>query len=264
MVGLGELTQLETLRLRRTRVTDAGLRHLRELRRLRFLEIFLAPEVTDAGLSHLEATDTLRHLDLTNTGVADESLRIIGRHTQLTELILTGTEVSDQGLRHLEALTQLNTLHLLNTNVSPEGVAGLQERIPRCRILHGLADQREVAENILELGGKIGIGPLFSDQYLIVESLEELPDGPLSISNVAFAGMNEPLDEELAILQGLPDLKSVNIHSHVSEVGMARLGELTQLERLGLSRVGLTNAGLGQLRELRQLLDWRTLRRSTN
>ena len=70
------LRQLQSLNLGDTRVTDAGLEHLKELTELRSLD-FHSPSpayrtnVGDAGLEYLKRLTKLESLDLTYTKVTD-------------------------------------------------------------------------------------------------------------------------------------------------------------------------------------------------
>jgi hypothetical protein len=110
LVRLHELSQLETVLLKGTNVTDGEVAHLEglKLRRLWLSET----SITDAGLVHLE--------DL----------------KQLEFLFLNDTQLTDAGLTHLRGLTQLLWLDLQNTKVTDEGVDNLHGALPDCVIRH--------------------------------------------------------------------------------------------------------------------------------
>ena len=102
------MTELEELYLNNTRVTDAGLGHLRG-KKLRVL--FLGDlRVSDAGLAHLAEMTTLQRL------------------------MLNGTHVTDAGLTHLYGLSNLKDLALEGTKITPEGFAKLQKALPKTKI----------------------------------------------------------------------------------------------------------------------------------
>ena len=65
MVHLKGLTNLESLNLNRTKITDAGLSHLSALTKLSTLYL-AGPKVTDAGLVHLGGMTNLQDLWLGN------------------------------------------------------------------------------------------------------------------------------------------------------------------------------------------------------
>ena len=92
-----------------TKVTDAGLEHLRGLTKLRTLYLSEI-QVTDVGLQHLESL------------------------TGLCSLFLSSTMITDAGLEHLEGLTEMTLLDLSNTRITDEGLAELKKRLPNCEI----------------------------------------------------------------------------------------------------------------------------------
>ncbi len=67
---IGDERKVVWVYLSHSKVTDAGLRHLRELTNLRGL-ILDGTQVTDAGLVHLKGLTNLRRLVLKNTQVTD-------------------------------------------------------------------------------------------------------------------------------------------------------------------------------------------------
>src|SRR5260370_876063 len=73
LVLLNGLTSLRGLALNNSRVTDAGLEHLRALPTLRALRLDNT-HVTDAGLAHIKDLPQLDHLFLIKTWVTDAGL----------------------------------------------------------------------------------------------------------------------------------------------------------------------------------------------
>ena len=67
------LTQLQSLDLAGTQVTDAGLEHLKGLTQLQSLDLGQT-QVTDAGLEHLKGLTQLQSLNLGDTKVTDAGL----------------------------------------------------------------------------------------------------------------------------------------------------------------------------------------------
>lgn len=108
--GLGEV---RSLNLRDTRVTDAGMAHLKKLTQLRRLHLERTP-VTDAGIAHLSG---LLHLEYLN---------------------LYGTSVTDKALEHLTGMKKLEQLYLWQTKVTAEGVTKLERALPKVRVLRGV------------------------------------------------------------------------------------------------------------------------------
>ncbi len=111
LLHLKDLTNLQTLRLQYTKVTDAGLVHIKGMTKLKEL-VLAVTKVTDAGLVHIKGM------------------------TKLKTLILGFTKVTDAGLLHLKDLTKLQRLELENTKVTQTGIADLKKDLPDCKISH--------------------------------------------------------------------------------------------------------------------------------
>jgi len=111
LVYVGQLGRIEWLGDLTTRLTDAGLFHLRGLSNLRDLNL-RRTQVTDPGLAHLKGLTKLLLLDLSRTEVTDAGLKHLQGMTGLRELHLQGTLVSDAGVREfLRALPQVMIWH---------------------------------------------------------------------------------------------------------------------------------------------------------
>ncbi len=94
---IGTSRELESLNLRGTGLTDAGVRQLQQLEHLRW-----------RSLSH--------------TGVTDTGVGYMRQMTGLITLNLAGTKISDAGLKHLCMLNRLEFLYLKDTGVTRKGV----------------------------------------------------------------------------------------------------------------------------------------------
>jgi internalin A len=105
--SLNGVTALDELNARLTRVTDVGLKHVKQLIGLKklYLEQSL---ITDMGLEDLE------------------------RLTGLTSLSLAHTQVTDTGLVHLKGLTSLTELYLGGTQVTLGRTYNLGLALPKC------------------------------------------------------------------------------------------------------------------------------------
>jgi len=120
---------LRTLYLSGTRITAAGLAHLKGIPEIESLGL-ADTRVTDAGLAHLAGLATLPSLGLGGTRISDTGLAQLSRMTRLQELSLADTAITDAGLAHLERLASLRTLNLSRTRITDKGLAHL-ERLAR-------------------------------------------------------------------------------------------------------------------------------------
>lgn len=128
------MTKLEALFLDNTQITDKGLAHLKDMTELDFLYL-QGTQITDNGLPHLNGMTNLQALDLSGTRVTDAGLAHLKGLTKLEELYLWDTEVTEAGLEHLNGLN-LSRLGLSYSRVSDEDVRKFQQAFPDCRIVH--------------------------------------------------------------------------------------------------------------------------------
>ncbi|MHC4487941.1 MAG: redoxin domain-containing protein [Planctomycetota bacterium] len=128
------LTSSERLHLSGTQTTDTDLaQRLEGLTSLGSLYLG-ATRITDAGLGHLKNLTALQNLCVHKMQVTDTGLAHLKGLTRLQSLCLNDTQVSDAGLIHLKGLTSLRQLKLFGTKVSTAGVAELKRVLPNCRI----------------------------------------------------------------------------------------------------------------------------------
>ncbi len=122
---LARLTDLETLNLSYTYITDAGLSQLVGLRKLTELRL-QGTDVGDSGMEHVGKLTQLRVLHLNYTQVTDAGLVHLRHLKNLEQLLIWGTQIGDAGVAHLTSLKQLRVLILFETQVTDEGIALLE------------------------------------------------------------------------------------------------------------------------------------------
>jgi hypothetical protein len=128
-----------------TRITDAGLRHLRGLRGLHLLYL---PDthVGDDGLAHLAGLRELKALSLSGTRVTDAGLLHLQGMQRLEWLSLSRTRVTDAGVVHLKRLPRLRAVHVYGTGITESGIAELRSAIPELRV-NPTGDEADRDEN---------------------------------------------------------------------------------------------------------------------
>ncbi len=152
--GLSE--QVRQLSLGKTRVTSAGISHLRHLRDLEWLDVAGLPlgnrdldwlgqnrkltqlmlegtQVDDAFADKLGKLTRLVELDLSGTRIGDPMLPAVGRLSGLESLWLNDTHVTDAGIVSLARLRKLEYLDVSNTKVTPAGVEKLKRALPKLK-----------------------------------------------------------------------------------------------------------------------------------
>jgi len=128
-----QFPETKVLGLGETNITDAGLAHLVHLRELQLLYL-QDTNISDAGLRQLRALTMLQLLDLSNTGITDRGLEQLRPLHNLQGLRLDNTNVTDAGLVHLCPLRGLQIVSLTGTRVTSVGVEHLRSALPNCQI----------------------------------------------------------------------------------------------------------------------------------
>ena len=118
-------------------LTDKGLASVAALNNVVSLNL-RDTKITSAGLLHLKNLTTLRSLHLERTQVGDEGITNLAGLVNLEYLNLYGTNVTDKSLEHLTRLKKLNRLYVWETKVTDAGVAKLAKALPELRIVRGV------------------------------------------------------------------------------------------------------------------------------
>ena len=98
--------------------------------------LFLAnSKITDAGLAHLKGLENLKSLNLVWTKITDAGLAHLKGLSKLENLDLGATNLTDAGLVHLKGLTNLQELGLNRCNlITDAGLKSLKKALPGCEI----------------------------------------------------------------------------------------------------------------------------------
>ena len=121
---VSEGTEVETLILNRTDVTDESLTQIRPLTRLSTLSL-ATTLITDSGCKAIAQIASLNELDMSDTAITDEGLACLPQLPRLTQLTLDATRITDAGCKHLAQIATLERLSLGNTEISDAGIEHL-------------------------------------------------------------------------------------------------------------------------------------------
>ena len=109
-----------------TRITDAGLKDLKELKGLRVLSL-AGTRITDAGLKDLKELKGLRVLSLEGTLIGDAGLKDLKELKKLALVSLAGTRITDAGLKDLKGLKAVILDLGDNARITDVGLKELKE-----------------------------------------------------------------------------------------------------------------------------------------
>ncbi len=133
--GLARLRGLDlcVLTLSETKVTDAGLRHVRSMTTLEHLRLD-STSVGDAGMAEVATLPKLERLDVGDTNVTDLGVGSIVKLPALKLLDLQGTRVGDQGAALLTSKAGLKYIRLERTRVSHATIRALRAAFPKAYV----------------------------------------------------------------------------------------------------------------------------------
>jgi Leucine-rich repeat (LRR) protein len=128
--NLDGLTELTSLYLNNTKVTDAGTTEIGKLKKLKNLGL-IQTAVTDKGLKNLDGLTEMQGLNLFGLkGVTDEGMKSLAKMTKLQNLDIRLTPVTDKGIQELAGMKDLRLLQIGGpkiTDASAKTLAGLTE-----------------------------------------------------------------------------------------------------------------------------------------
>jgi internalin A len=180
--------------------------------------------VDDDALKVLPMLSDLEILDLSKTQVTNAGLTYIAKLTRLRALRLSSVSgVTDEGLAHFKNLKHLERLDLQGTAVTGSGIPQLAD-LPNLRSIH-LSGARITDESMEQL-----------------ESLKSLEELLLAYTNVSDAGLQRT--------GSLPRLRWLHIRSgRITDVGLMALSKAPKLELLQIpSTPHVTAAGVDEFR----------------
>ena len=120
-----------------TRVTDLGLAKLASLKKLRSLDVSGA-SITAGGVKTLAGFRDLRRLSLWNVkGIDDAAAVPLEMLANLTSLDLSNTPIGNDTLRRLGRLSNLRRLYVSETNVTADAVTAFRSEHPATMVSWG-------------------------------------------------------------------------------------------------------------------------------
>jgi len=222
--------------------TDSGLKECAHLKSLQGLDLSAGQRVTAAGLKELAELQNLQMLNLEGAVLISEAdLKGIAGLKNLQRLTLHQTQITDAGIKGLAVLMDLRSLHLGATQVTD---AGLKE-LASLKNLQALSLSFKVMDaGLKELAGLEKLQALDARQTSLTDvGMKQLAE--MKNLKALAVGANRGVTESgLNGLSALKGLRSLHLHSPVSDAVLKELIVLKDLHELQLYDGGITDAGL--------------------
>jgi hypothetical protein len=98
-----QASEIESLDVPETSISDAGIRHLKNARRLRHLSV-AGTRITDGAIQTIAEIPTLEHLDLSRTQIKGHTLHLLKDIQNLRWLNISQVGLDDEGAQELQQL----------------------------------------------------------------------------------------------------------------------------------------------------------------
>ena len=238
--SLSKSKSLQAVYALNTRITDAGLAALARLRDLRALSVYADfsatdlefrskepnPSITDAGLAHLANCPNLEQLDVSGSEMTDAGLeRLVADCPRLRQLTIDNSPLTTRGLRCLGSLPQLEILRCYGTPIDDSVV-----------------EQFGSLDKLREIIGDVRVSNAGADSLAALPSLEHL-----SLSGKCDDGCME----FVAAMRSLKDLSIQN--TRITDEGFALLARSPTLERVQITGNRMTTRCLETLATMPRL-----------
>ncbi len=245
-------------------ITDAGMAHLKEVKSLEYFSM-LNMDLSDKGLAYLAELPNLKHLTIPSSHwkeskgapYTDKGLKHLARLGSLETLYVCGPAITDEGIEHIARLSNLRDLSLAGESITDEGIA----RLASLKSLEKLY-LREAKITVSGLGKlnplsnlkELNVGNLVQDgSRLNISGLTELEKLALTFQSYRGGQQGTFQDEDMACLANLKRLKWLQGIRGIGDAGLAHLAGLTEMERLNVSGLGMTDRGLVHLANMKKL-----------
>lgn len=236
LASLAELPALSRLDLSETRVTDHGLRQLKNAPAITDLNLRYAELITDQGVAAMKSWKHLARLNLEGTKITDSALQQLSALTSLETLNIGSVQVTDAGLEALTSLTSLKDLTLGGDKLTDAGLQTLRQ-------LPGL--------KFLDLGGvQRADSGLWSVSFTqpgleAIATLKALRRLRLQGTLIGARGLDT--------IKGLTQLEQLDLHDceHVGDDAIPTLTAMRTLRVLDLTNTKVSATALEKLRKNR-------------
>jgi len=235
-------------------ITDAGFAHVANCRKLQTLDLSSSHplRVTDDGLKVLRELKSLRHVNLGMQPFSDAAITHLAELTTIEELWLDGNEnLGDGTLRSISNLKKLRVLRFYRAPITDAGIASIRGLTELQDLQLGHA---KIGDRSLEIIGDFKKLRTLDLQHTLVTDagmphLSGLNLDWLCLHDTAVTGRG------LAALAKMTELKWLILDgTKVDDDALLHLANLKKLEYLYLSRTRVTDAGVMKLKMLSQLI----------
>lgn len=227
------LADLKRLDLSLTRISDHGLKELRDAPAIEDLNLYYAEQVTDEGMAAVRGWKRLRRLNLRGTKITDTTLEHLAGISTLQSLDIGFAQVTDSGLDNLSALTDLKEVTIGGNKLTDSGLQFLRQ-LPGLTYVN-LSGSQRTDSGLWSLSlTETGV-----DSIAVLTELRELRLGGTAIGA-----------RGLEKLKGLRKLERLNLQGckRIGDDAATVLASFESLRSLDLNGSAMTESAVAELR----------------
>ncbi|MBN1973930.1 MAG: hypothetical protein JW787_09855 [Sedimentisphaerales bacterium] len=228
---MSEMDSLESIELYYGQFTDKGMEYLSNLKSLKTLVIPNNHTFTGSGLKYLTQLENLEYLNVGSRSLKDNDLEPIGQLKNLKKLMLFNSrDITNEGIANLKGLNSLENLEIWIPKITTTGLNQLNalSNLTALDVTGGYADDIELDDTILNIE---------------------------NLSNLEHLKIPVFCNNDLDCITKLPKLRQLEIDNRgiVTSEGIAKLKNLTSLDRLFFTNVYTSDDGLKYISVLNKL-----------
>lgn len=244
------LTNLSTLDLSLTRITDQGMQELKDLPGIVDLNLYFAEYVTDEGIAAIKDWKKLKRLNVHGTKCSDTTLEHVSGITSLESLNIGSAVITDVGLERLVNLPNLHELTMGGNEISDAGLQALRE-MTGLRYLD-LSGREGTDSNVWA----VSISDPGLDAILSLKDLRDLRFACTSIgvgiegAKFAEVSATSVTNGWIAKLKALPKLETLRLQgcNRVDDESVPLLSAMSALREVDLKGTSVSDKGLAALK----------------
>lgn len=248
-----KLSDLSFLDLSLTRITDQGMREIKNLPGIVELNLYFAEHVTDEGLSMIKNWKKLKRLNIRGTKISDTTLDHLSGITTLESLNAGSANVTDVGIERMTSLPNLKELAIGGNKITDNGLQPLRQ-IPGLTYLDLIGRQGTDSSVWVVSMSEVGL-----DAILTLKELRELRLGCTGVGvgaeRVRLATvLNMNVSSRwIEKMKSLPKLERLKLQGciRVNDDAVAALVAIPSLREVDLKGTTLTEEGIAALRAAR-------------
>jgi len=206
-------------------------------------------DINDEGVEHIQKLPIL-FLDLSYTGITDQSLEYVSHMPKLAGLYLTGTEVTADGIKHLK---NLKTLKFLDLSAVPQNADTMRSigQIPELERLYFISSPGITASSITELQHSKSLKHLGFRRTVLgddeVTSITKLKN--IETLLLSYCSLD---DKDLAQMKSMPNLHMLDVSgNNITDAGLRIIAGYPKLKELYIAQCPkVTRQGIADLQRM--------------